>query len=418
MLGSDDIFRNRFDVRGLIGAVAEQTGARESVANLSEVDAVRLLQEREGYTPCYGREVALRPGPDGICEVNECCWRNFCSAYRNNALPLDACLPSTDPAQIDAFREFVLTRGRRVPGLSVPGVSVTVRGGVALEPLSRKLVIGVAQSTICEAAEGSNMLRPIRLSFTSTQTPVVDAHYSLHYRIERAILWTASPQRIHNWFLAARSLIDASTIDYLPHVTMESEQISVWKTNRADFSRLAAPVFQHLDTPHVALPDNAVLVSDPNFVPLLNLEIPFLESASLEHIHAVMRDHPDELCSFRDFLFRTIDKIKDRSLQSASFGADLQAVRREIDDSLRKLKADFTRSRMKHYIELTGGVAAAFTLAVVCLVQHDGHTLAVIGPGGFLYVLSSKISDYLTARLNLKDNPAYFLWLLGPSKRL
>ena len=131
-----------------------------------------------------------------------------------------------------------------------------------------------------------------------------------------------------------------------------------------------------------------------------------------------MRDHPDELCSFRDFLFRNIDKIKDKSLESASFGADLQAVRREIDDSLRKLKADFARSRMKHYIELTGGVAAAFTLAVVCLVQHDMHTLAVIGPGGFAYVLSSKVSDYLSARLNLRDNPAYFLWLLGSHKRL
>ena len=277
MLGSDAIFRNRFDIRGLIGAVAEQTGARESVANLSEVDAVRLLQEREGYTPCYGREVALRPGADGICEVEECCWRNFCSAYRNNAVPLDACLPSTDPAKLDAFRDFVLTRGRRAAGLPVPGVSVTVRGGVALEPLSRKLVIGVAQSTICEAAEGANPLRPVRLSLNSTQISVPNPHYMLYYQIERSILWTASPQRIHNWFLAARSLIDDSTIDYLPHVTVESEQIAVWKTARTDFSRLAAPVFQRLDTPHVALPDNEVLVSDPNFVPLLNLEIPFLE---------------------------------------------------------------------------------------------------------------------------------------------
>jgi hypothetical protein len=101
-----------------------------------------------------------------------------------------------------------------------------------------------------------------------------------------------------------------------------------------------------------------------------------------------------------------------------TFGADLQAVRREIDDSLQKLKADLARARMKHYIELTGGITAAFTLAVVCLTQHDSHTLAVIGPGGFLYVLSTKVSDYLSARLNLKDNPTYFLWMLGSGKRL
>jgi hypothetical protein len=417
MVELNDILRNRFSLRGLITAAADRIGAAEAVTHLSDLDAVRLVQEREGYTPCYGRKVALHPGPGGLCQVKECCWRNFCSAYQAEAEPLDASLPATRPADIDAFRDFVLARGRRAAGLPVPGLSVTVRGGVALEPLSRKLVIGSPQSMICEAAEGSNPLRPIRLSFNAVQTRS-SASYTTYYQIERSILWTASPQRIHNWYVAARSLIDDSTIDYLPHVTTESEEIAVWKTNLADFSALATPAFQRLDTPHMALPENEVLVSDPNFVPFLNLEIPFLEAASLNSIHDIMRDHPDELCTFRNFLFRNIDKIKDKSLGSMTFGADLQAVRREIDDSLQKLKADLARARMKHYIELTGGITAAFTLAVVCLTQHDSHTLAVIGPGGFLYVLSTKVSDYLSARLNLKDNPTYFLWMLGSGKRL
>jgi hypothetical protein len=293
-----------------------------------------------------------------------------------------------------------------------------VREKAELEPLSRKLVIGSPQSMICESAQGSNLLRPVRLSFSAHQTSVSNSHYTTYHLIHRSILWTANPNRIYNWYSAAQSLIDDSTLDYLPHISFESETVSVWKTNSPEFTHLASPTFQHLDNQHVAIADGDVLVNDPNFVPLLNLDIPFLESASLDNIHQIMRDHPDELSSFRNFLFKNIDKIKDKNLDSATFGSDLQVINREIDDNIRKLRSDLARSRLKHYIDLTGGIAAAFTLSVICLSQHDTHTLAVVGPGGFLYVLSSKISDYLSARLSLRDCPVYFLWLLGPSKRL
>ena len=131
-----------------------------------------------------------------------------------------------------------------------------------------------------------------------------------------------------------------------------------------------------------------------------------------------MQDHPKEFIAFRNFLFKQIDKIKDKRLGSETFATDLQNVRREIDDQLHKLGSDLKRSQLKHYVEMTGGVTAAFVLSLFCFVQHDPHTLALVGPGGFLFVLSSKLSDYLSARLTLKDSPVYILWMIGSSKRL
>ncbi|MFZ0505981.1 MAG: hypothetical protein WAM44_19815 [Chthoniobacterales bacterium] len=114
--------RLKLSLRDLAEALADCLGAREEVRELSDLEAVRLLQQREGYTPCYGREIALQPGPDGICLVSECFWRNFCSAYRSQAVPLEGCL-SRMPNRRDlaSFSDFLLARGPESPGPRVPG---------------------------------------------------------------------------------------------------------------------------------------------------------------------------------------------------------------------------------------------------------------------------------------------------------
>jgi hypothetical protein len=211
----------------------------------------------------------------------------------------------------------------------------------------------------------------------------------------------------------------ASAISIAPKQSPSTQRSLCYTSSGLSFlASLPVSSFQRLETPHLGAPNGEVLVSDPNFVPLLNLDIPFLESASLDNIYRVMQDYPDELCAFRSFLFKNIDRIKDKRLESETFAADLETIRREIDDQIRKLRSDLKRSKLKHYIDIAGGIAAAFTLAVFCVVQHDSHTMAVIGPGGFLYVLSTKVAEYLSSRLTLRDNPAYFLWMIGPSKRL
>ena len=93
-----DVLDARLSIRTLIQAAADRLGARDMIRDLPDVEAVRSIQQREGYTPCYGREVALQPGPDGICLVSDCCWRNFCDAYRSTAAPLDKYLTELDSA--------------------------------------------------------------------------------------------------------------------------------------------------------------------------------------------------------------------------------------------------------------------------------------------------------------------------------
>jgi hypothetical protein len=276
----EDWARRSHDLRTIVEVLADLLGVREAIRELPDLEAVRLLQQREGYTPCYGRAVALRPGPDGVCLETGCCWQDFCSPYRGAAVPLDAYL-SRVPSQgdITKFRDFLLARGRQMQEPSIRPLAVTVRAEAELEPLSRKLVIGSPHSTICESSDSSNILRPVQLSFRNSTSSPDQGHTVLH-EIERATWWSANPERIYNWYASARSLIDASTIDYSPHLSWDRKYRYTLRFETADFY-LVLPTLRRLDTPHLGAPNGEVLVSDPNFVPLLNLDIPFLESASL-----------------------------------------------------------------------------------------------------------------------------------------
>jgi hypothetical protein len=407
-----------FTLSRLISIQARRLNLESAVGNMPELTAVRLLQEREGYSSCFGRDVALLPGPNGLCMVEGCCWRNFCTAYRSEAPPIDSLLGGWGAnSEISAFVDY-LSSSDSLPATR-NGVSCTITSQAPLMSLSRKLIIGSPHSVICESAEQNNMLRPIQLSLdTQRVSRTGGSHYTMYYEVSRTIWWTANPTQIFDWHNSASPLLRDGTLDYLAHITTDSHVATVWKTSKPQIPQLSTPTFRQIDTPYQAFQDGEVYVSDPNFVPLLNLEIPYLESASLTDLHKLIEDNPEEFTSFRSYLFKAIEQIKDKRLSSETFGSDIRKIQFDVDDQLRKLKSDLRKARVKHYVEIAGGAAATFVLGLYCLTRHDSHTWAIIGPGGFLYVLSPKLADYFIGKMSLKESPVYFLWMLGPGQTL
>ena len=88
------------DFRQLIEHHAERLNCKQEIESLSDIDAVRLLQAREGYTQCFAAEQPLhrldfnphdsrcaqyRPFDDDlkkICGVYTCCWLSACNDSR------------------------------------------------------------------------------------------------------------------------------------------------------------------------------------------------------------------------------------------------------------------------------------------------------------------------------------------------
>jgi hypothetical protein len=83
---------------GLRVAVEEKArtfGCLDAISNLAIIDAVRFLQQKERYTPCFGGESPLVPllGAPKLCGVLECYWKLPCDTHRiAPAASLEECM--------------------------------------------------------------------------------------------------------------------------------------------------------------------------------------------------------------------------------------------------------------------------------------------------------------------------------------
>lgn len=82
-----------FSFRVAVEEKARSLGCWEAISNLAMLDAVRHLQQKEQYTPCFGGEFPLIPLPPGtpalvgmerekLCGVLECYWKPPCDQHR------------------------------------------------------------------------------------------------------------------------------------------------------------------------------------------------------------------------------------------------------------------------------------------------------------------------------------------------
>lgn len=78
------------DLKRDILILAERLGCLDDIADLSDIQAIRYLQRKEGHTPCYAADkplsVASRQpwssSPLDDCTVLDCTWKNACNIYR------------------------------------------------------------------------------------------------------------------------------------------------------------------------------------------------------------------------------------------------------------------------------------------------------------------------------------------------
>jgi hypothetical protein len=129
-----------------------------------------------------------------------------------------------------------------------------------------------------------------------------------------------------------------------------------------------------------------------------------------------MNDYPEELCTFRDFLQSKVEEMRQSAVGSEQFGNDCRKIERDIRDQIRKLNSDYKKTRLTTAFSLTGCAVATWTLALYCITQGTGDLLSFIGPGGVLLSASTALSKHLVKHLDLKDNPAYFLWMIGKTR--
>jgi hypothetical protein len=223
----------------------------------------------------------------------------------------------------------------------------------------------------------------------------------------------------------ARKFIENENLAYYPlfksiQDTTSGSPKTVTQNQDSTYPFTAYPGNFDLETfsaPHIGLPDGEIMLSHKEYAPILNLELPVLENVDFATLHKLMSDYPEELSAFRDFLHSEVDDMREAAVGSEQFSKDCRKIERNIRGHVRKLDFDYKKAKLKTTLALTGCSIASWTLALYCIVRGTGDLLAVLGPGGILTTVSAAYSDYLVKRLHLKDDPAYFLWMIGDTSK-
>jgi hypothetical protein len=401
-------------LRKAINQQAELLGCASLVENLPDGEAIRFIQGREGFTQCFGLDKPLEADSNGECkQYHSCLWFDSCRLYRSSrgvqmiekAFPgrdreffiqVANCLDRLAAHNLDELKRFV---GTRLSSLA------------QIESISKKLVITSPNTVLIE-----NEKTACQKWITRSAPP---RPYTGSIQVEHTILYTSDIAALINWLENARGFLNDGTILYAPFLKKKRTYSTKYDqmAGRTPFYLKDAGGFPNFSTPHLALSDESIKINRSEFRPLFHIDLPFIRNVDLKLLNEIMTDNPETLGAFRDFFINQLDSAQDAALGSEQFSKDCRRIERNIRAELRKLNTSITTNRIKNLTALVGGTIATWTLALFCIVQGQHDMLKIIGPGGAVWSLSTAYMEYLTGKISLRDNPVYFLWILGQSKK-
>ena len=418
-----------YTLRGLIMWRAEKMDCVDDIECLSDLNAVRFIQQKEGYTPCFGGDVPLhsRGSVDPRrCGELTCDWRSQCDLFRvNTAVPLVKFLPDATKEDIDRTTQLLLRhRAPESPVLPEQSVGVKIRSFGIVPSVSRKMLVAAPVTVFSEATGDPSRLSPVLLDLAAQRYHPGYGGGGVNY--DWTVLLTADVVNLRAWLADASAFFDNGSMAYWPIIKRShtSQGLGRDQTGRlGDLGRTHGEMpspeeleQQSFHAPHFGFQDGEVMLTDADFAPILNIQLPILENIDFNTLAKLMEDFPVELCSFRDFLHSSVEQMRSSAVGSESFSRDCQKVERDIRDRLRKLDSDYKKARVEAAISLTGCAVASWTLALYCILTGAGNILTVLGPGGIVYKASADYGSYLTKCAGLKDSPAYFLWRIGKTQ--
>jgi hypothetical protein len=403
-------------------------GHLEAITDLTDSNAIRLIQECEGYSPCYGRPEPLQAEPEDpkTCTVYDCYWRTPCNNHRSStAVLLETVLDGENRKRIEALTQLLRDPQPAQAMLDQQhGVGLQMRTFRNLDSATKKMLVATPQTVVGERSDDLENMQAYVLDYEIGMDQAASTYSSPAMRYTYEVAFSNDLPHLRNWFFEAEPFIKTGQLAYYPLLTRVSNTIGIGRGNAV--AGRPSPVFVgslqdvHIDNfeaPHLGLPDGDIMLTDPDFAPIINLDLPVLTGVDYKTLFTVMNDHPDEMQSFRDFLHGQVEELRGTAVTSADFGSDLRRIERDVRDRVRKLDSDFKQAKLKATFSVVGCVVATWTLALYCMVKGSPDTLSLIGPGGIVYVATDAYADYWTKKLAMKTEPAYFLWVLGKSRR-
>ncbi|NPV75191.1 MAG: hypothetical protein HPY59_02330 [Anaerolineae bacterium] len=242
---------------------------------------------------------------------------------------------------------------------------------------------------------------------------IKSAHYSGVREVSDSSthLITNDLEELYRWFQASKEMLLNGRITYLPYLisrrsyTVEERGLEYSTHNDVIEEMTPKKLFN-------AVTESDIKVSDPTVIPLLNLDIPYLESITPSQLFRLMEDYPDQLLSFRNYLQHSLLDFQS-ALGSESFYREVHALELDLKDRLAKLRSDIKGLKRTSLLEVIGANAVTWTLYVFVFMKSPDDLVKVLLPGGVVSSVSLAYAKYLNEMMKLKNTPLYFLFLVS-----
>jgi hypothetical protein len=268
-------------LREHIQSYGERLNCLHEVDQLTDFHAIRLIQQREGYSPCFGR--------DESCKSLDCFWLEACANYRNPSItPLDKEFPNHDHNLFNSFQSSIQKLNEDKKGrLSSGEVGLKIRSYRNIPAATRKMLVAAPKTVVCENPEDAP-LKPYILSHST------DVQYSYPNGIFTStveVFFTADIKALVTWLADTKTFREAGNLSYYPLMQRVSDtRVITPKASPVKYTENRIPVLglssslnfgDIFSAPHLGLADGDIMVSDRSFSPILNLDLPVLENIGL-----------------------------------------------------------------------------------------------------------------------------------------
>ena len=419
----------------LIHKHASALGYASEIETMVHLDAIRFLQQREGYTPCFGRDIPLRPKENQphLCAETTCYWLNYCDTYRHQeAPPIEREYSGQPREELQWLRQYVAEQEKvKDDRLKQNGVGMQILSFNHLPNATRKMLLAAPVTVMGESARNPQSLKAYILKVSNENlNNTAGTITTASIETTGQILYTRDLSRLRAWLTDTRPFLDSGALSYYP-LLQEVKETRGYSTKGGPrgpgggsvYPAVSLPARLDLETfsaPHLGTADGDIRLTDPAFAPILNLELPVLEKISYKNLYKLMNDYPEELCTFQDRLMGHVEEMRQAAIGSTDFGRQCRRIERDLRQDLRKLDADYKSSRINTAVTLMGCAVAGWTLALYCFVNGSdaNNILTILGPGGLAYTASAAVTKYFTQNnIELRQNSAYFLWKIGRTER-
>lgn len=426
-------------IRAIINNHAKKLNILEKVNDLNNISAIRMLQASEGYSQCFGQDIPFKPhqGPIGYtygnrdkemrvesdCGESRCCWRCLCNAYRSKTIPIDKVFPNFSRKQLESMTSILTKNCRPNDRHSIVQqlrMDLTKTDFDSINSFTKKSLIASPKTILRENFSDksiSNYILNSRIYMPQPCPGGLDPWYTF----DITTLSSSNLKVLIKLIKDAESFFKDGNIEYSSNLKKHTLTTHFYKFHTHGEDYFVFPANYELNYTFVES-DNVVIsdkISDKIkdlTQPMLNIDLPVIENTSFDILHKMMKDYPEELESFRSFLFQELLTLSKDLPGEENLGLATSKLKYTISDEVKKLKSDLQKRKIKSTINAVGITLASWTLCIYVLLTGKHNLLSLVGPGGTIYGLGQMLSNYLIDEIGIKSNQVYFLWKLGKTK--